>query len=159
VITVSDRASRGEYEDKSGPRIKELLAEFFADKRWHLRIESTVVPDDSAGLKAELVSARDKGVDVVFTTGGTGVGPRDITPEVVTSLADKIIPGIMEHIRAKFGESNPNALLSRSVAAVLGQTVVYTLPGSVKSVDEYMPEILRTMEHLILMLHGLDTHQ
>jgi molybdopterin adenylyltransferase len=159
VITLSDRASRGEYEDKSGPKIKELLDKFFAGKRWHLKLESIVIPDDSARLKSELVSARDNGADVIFTTGGTGVGPRDITPEVVVSLADKLIPGIMEHIRAKFGQNNPNALLSRSVAAVIGQTVVYALPGSVKSVEEYMPEILKTIEHLLFMLHGLDTHQ
>jgi molybdopterin biosynthesis enzyme MoaB len=95
---------------------------------------------------------------LVITTVGTGVGPREITPEVVTSLADKLIPGTMEHIRLTPGAQKPNALLSRSVAAVMGQTLVYTLPGSVKAVDEYMGEIVKTLDHLVFTLHGLDTH-
>ena len=95
---------------------------------------------------------------MIFTTGGTGVGPRDITPDVVTELCDKFIPGIMDHIRLKFGADKPNALLSRSVAGVAGSTLIYTLPGSVRAVQEYMQEILKTLEHLILTLHGLDDH-
>jgi len=95
----------------------------------------------------------------VITTGGTGVGPRDITPETVAGVFEKIIPGIMENIRMKFGQAKPNALLSRSVAAVGGQTQCYALPGSVRAVDEYMGEILKTLEHVIYMLHGLDVHK
>jgi molybdenum cofactor synthesis domain-containing protein len=158
VITMSDRASRGEYHDRSGPKVREHLDEFFKDKRWHAEIETMVLPDDASLLRKELESARETGVDGVFTTGGTGVGPKDISPDVVTAMADKLIPGIMEQIRLKFGADHPNALLSRSVAAVLGTTVVYTLPGSVRAVDEYMSEILKTMEHLLFMLHGLDYH-
>lgn len=155
VITMSDRASRGDYDDRGGPKIKEWLDGFFKDRRWHPKIERMILPDDASFLRNELKSAQTAGVDVVFTTGGTGVGPTDVTPDVVTAMADKLIPGIMEHIRLKFGASHPNALLSRSVAAVLGTTLVYTLPGSVKAVDEYMSEILKTMEHLLFMLHGL----
>jgi len=158
VITLSDRASRGVYEDRSGPRVVERLEEFFGQTRWHLEVERNVLPDDAATLRAELEAARDAGVDAVITTGGTGVGPRDVTPDVVAALADKLIPGIMEHIRVKYGADKPNALLSRSIAAILGGTVVYTLPGSVKAVDEYMGEILRTLEHVLVMVHGLDTH-
>ena len=158
IITVSDRASRGEYEDRSGPRLKALLDAFLQNTRWHPEIEAVILPDDADRLRSELAAARDSGVDVILTTGGTGVGPRDITPDVVSSLADKIIPGIMEHIRVKFGKVNPNALLSRGVAAVLGQSLVYALPGSVRGVEEYMAEIVKTVEHLILMLHGLDVH-
>ena len=94
----------------------------------------------------------------MFTTGGTGVGPRDVTPDVVAALADKTIPGIMDAIRIKYGAAKPNALLSRSVAAVIRSTLVYTLPGSVRAVEEYMDEILKTLEHLIFTLHGLDLH-
>jgi len=158
VITVSDRASRGVYEDRSGPRVEHHLDEFFAGKRWHLEVERTVLPDEADALEAELGSARASGVDVLITTGGTGLGPRDVTPDAVAAMADKLIPGIMEHIRVKFGAEKSNALLSRSVAAVLGPTLVYTLPGSVKAVDEYMGEILKTLEHAIAMRHGLDTH-
>jgi molybdenum cofactor synthesis domain-containing protein len=159
IITLSDRASRGVYEDRSGPRIRECLESFFRSTRWRTAIETRLLPDDAEQLRAELVSAREAGVDVVFTTGGTGIGPRDITPEVVTALADKVIPGIMEHIRVKFGADKPNALLSRSVAAVMARTLVYALPGSVKAVDEYLGEISKTLEHCVCMLHGLDTHE
>ena len=158
VITVSDRASRGVYEDRGGPRVVQRLDEFFAGKRWHLKVDRTVLPDEADAIKAELDTARASGVDIVITTGGTGVGPCDVTPDVVAAMADKLIPGIMEQIRTKFGAEKPYALLSRSVAAVLGPTLVYTLPGSVKAVDEYMGEILKTLEHAIAMRHGLDTH-
>jgi len=158
IITLSDRAARGEYEDRSGPQVRSILEQFFEDKRWHTDIETVVLPDDAAQLKTQLQTAHDADTDVIFTTGGTGVGPRDITPDVVTSLTDKTIPGIMEHIRVKFGRDKPNALLSRSVAAAWDQTLIYTLPGSVKAVQEYMSEILKTLEHLLVTLRGWDVH-
>jgi molybdenum cofactor synthesis domain-containing protein len=158
VITLSDRAHRGDYPDRSGPRIVKLLQDFLGSRRWHPEISTVVIPDDSEKLLSELVAAREAGVDVVFTTGGTGVGPRDITPETVTEFCDKIIPGIMEAVRIKFGLEKPNALLSRSVAGVAGKTLVFALPGSVKAVEEYLGEILKTLEHLIHMLHELDAH-
>lgn len=158
IITLSDRASQGVYQDQSGPRVRTHLETFCDRNRWRTRIDSTVLPDDADRLRAELIAARSQGVDVVITTGGTGIGPRDITPDVVTSLADKLIPGIMEHVRLTYGAQKPNALLSRSVAAVLGKTLVYALPGSIKAVDEYLSEILKTLMHAAHMLHGLDTH-
>jgi len=158
IITMSDRAFRGEYTDKSGPRVNELLEEFLRGTRWHAEIETTILPDNADELRRELAAARDAGVDVVFTTGGTGVGLRDITPETVSGLCDKLIPGIMEAIRLKFGAENPNALLSRGVAGIMGETLIYTLPGSVRAVEEYMGEILTTMEHILFMLHELDVH-
>jgi molybdopterin adenylyltransferase len=94
----------------------------------------------------------------VVTTGGTGIGPRDITPDVVMALADRLVPGVMEAIRVKFGAEHPGALLSRGVVAVRGRTLIYTLPGSVRAVEEYLGEILQTLEHALCMLHGLDTH-
>ena len=158
IITLSDRAFAGEYVDRSGPRVRELLEAFLQDKRWHPQIEQTILPDDADRLRSALIAAQEAGVDVIFTTGGTGVGLRDVTPETVAAVCDKLIPGIMEAIRVKFGAQNPNALLARGVAGICGQTMIYTLPGSVKAVEEYMGEILLTMEHLILMLHGLDIH-
>lgn len=158
IIALSDRAFRGEYADRSGPRICELLAEHLDATRWRAEIEATLLPDDAEKLQAELAAARNAGVDVVFTTGGTGVGPRDITPEVVTAFCDKLIPGVMEMIRVKFGAEKPNALLSRGVAGVSGATLVYALPGSVKAGEEYVGEIVKTMEHLIFMVRGLDVH-
>jgi len=158
IITVSDRAARGDYEDRSGPRIRELLDGFFADRRWHEQYETALVPDDADMIRNELRLARDEAVDVVFTTGGTGIAPRDVTPDVASELIDREIPGIMEHIRVKFGAEKPNALLSRSIAGTMKRTLVYTLPGSVKAVEEYMREILKTLEHLICTIHGLDRH-
>jgi molybdenum cofactor synthesis domain-containing protein len=158
VTTLSDRASQGIYADRSGPGIVQRLEEFAQERRWRLDVSAKLLPDDAEMLREELLAARDAGVHVVFTTGGTGIGPRDISPEVVADLADKIIPGVMEHIRLKYGAEKPAALLSRSIAAVLGGTLVYALPGSVKAVDEYMAEILKTLEHSIYMLRGVDAH-
>ena len=158
IITASDRAARCEYTDRSGPRIQELLADFFTDKRWHPQYETALVPDDTALIRNELTLARDEAVDVVFTTGGTGIGPRDVTPDVASELIEKKIPGIMEHIRMKFGARKPNALLSRGVAGTMKRALVYTLPGSVRAVEEYVGEIVLTLEHLICTVHGLDTH-
>lgn len=157
VVTLSDRASRGDYEDRSGPRAQALLQEHFAATRWRLEVRGTVLPDDADALRA-LLLAEAPACDLIVTTGGTGLGPRDITPDVVSELADRLVPGVMEAIRVKFGAEHPGALLSRGVAAVLGQTLVYTLPGSPRAVDEYMGEILRTVEHAIRMVHGLDVH-
>jgi molybdenum cofactor synthesis domain-containing protein len=158
IITLSDRAARGQYADRSGPRLRELLEAFFAGKRWHPAFSSTVLPDDAARLREALSCAIRGQADLVFTTGGTGVGPRDITPEAVLSVAEKQVPGIMEHIRAKFGAAKPAALLSRAVAATAGTTQIYALPGSVRAVEEYMGEILKNVEHMVYMLHALDVH-
>jgi molybdenum cofactor synthesis domain-containing protein len=158
IITLSDRAASQAYPDRSGPSVRNFLSDFFADKRWHTEIETTVLPDDQEQLEQALTNAKDEGIEVVITTGGTGVGPRDITPEVASKVCDKIIPGIMEAIRIKYGTDNPNALLSRGIAGVAGRTLIYTLPGSPKAVEEYMSEILKTLEHLLLMLHRVDAH-
>jgi molybdenum cofactor synthesis domain-containing protein len=158
VITLSDRAYKGEYEDRSGPRIIELVKQFFNEKNNRYDIEHTIIPDNPEALRVLLERAEDELFDVVFTTGGTGIGPRDFTPEVVKDLLDKEIPGIMESIRLKYGVEKPNALLSRGVAGVMGETLVYAMPGSVKAVNEYMEEILKTLRHLFYMLAGLDAH-
>jgi len=155
VITMSDRASRGEYEDRSGPRVRKHLEDFFAGKRWHLECGYHLLPDDRELLEKTLAQLKDEGCDLVITTGGTGIGPRDFTPDAVLAMADREIPGIMDAVRLKFGAKKPNALLSRSVACVMGMTQVYALPGSVKAVDEYMGEIQKTVEHIVGMLHGL----
>ena len=158
IITLSDRAAVGVYSDRSGPRVRELLDAYFAKRRWHYCAEQRVLSDDPGQLRREIVHARQCGIDVIITTGGTGVGPRDITPETIVPLCDKLIPGIMEHLRSKFGQNNPRARLSRAVAGVMGTTQVYALPGSVRAVEEYLPEILATLDHVVHILHGLDVH-
>jgi molybdenum cofactor synthesis domain-containing protein len=132
-----------------------MVAAHFAGTRWHLAIDRTVIPDEPEMLEKVLEQDRDGLTDVVITTGGTGIGPRDITPEVILELADIEIPGIMEYIRVKYGADKPSALISRSIAVVMGETLVFALPGSVRAVEEYMTEILKSLEHAVLMRHGL----
>ncbi|TSA38896.1 MAG: MogA/MoaB family molybdenum cofactor biosynthesis protein [Porphyromonadaceae bacterium] len=158
VITLSDRASRGEYEDLSGPAITAMIREFFAEKSINAEIENVIIPDDPKRLSGLLLNYRAKGTEVVFTTGGTGLGPRDFTPDVVKPLLDKEIPGVMEMIRVKYGMIKPVALVSRSIAGVSGKTLVYCLPGSLKAVGEYCHEILPTIMHSIKMVLGIDDH-
>ncbi len=158
VVTLSDRASKGIYEDKSGPRIVEILHDHFDTKPRNIDVAHTVIPDDASSLSVLIEKTTYDEMDVIITTGGTGIGPRDITVETVQPMLDKEIPGIMEMIRVKHGQEKPNALLSRGVAGLIGETLIYTLPGSVKAVNEYMQETLKTMEHLIYMRHGLDVH-
>lgn len=158
LITLSDRASRGEYEDRSGPRIAEMLEKHFEDRPRRIRVESHIIGDEASALESLVKGSIKGGIDVVITTGGTGVGPRDITVETLRPMLHKEIPGIMEMIRLKYGTRKPNALLSCGVAGLIENTLVYTLPGSVRAVNEYMEEILKTLEHLIYMRHGLDVH-
>lgn len=158
IITLSDRASRGEYSDRSGPRIEQLISAFFENEGWKFSIECKLIADDPETLASLLKQARAARVDIIITTGGTGIGPRDITPDVVKSFLDKEITGIMELIRYKYGSIKPNALISRAIAGIMHTTLVYTLPGSVKAVEEYLAEITPTLRHSIYMLHSLDAH-
>lgn len=158
VITLSDRASRGEYQDKSGPKIIEIIEQYFQNSKRKFSIKSILIPDDPDQLRTILLQSKSNQMDCVITTGGTGIGKSDITPEVVKPLLDKEIPGIMDLIRIKYGAEKPNALLSRSIAGITDHTLIYVLPGSTKAVEEYMHEIFKTFEHLILMLNNLDVH-
>ena len=158
IITLSDRASRGEYADKSGPQIKNLAQKHFETISRQVDFETVLIPDDDKLLKEQILEAIDQKADVIFTTGGTGIGPRDITPETIKPLLDKEISGIMELIRVKYGMEKPAALLSRGIAGVKEQTLIYALPGSVKAVTEYCHEILPTIEHSFYMIYGIDSH-
>jgi molybdenum cofactor synthesis domain-containing protein len=158
VITLSDRASRGEYEDKSGPAVAARLLRWFGETGWECSVDNTVIPDDADELESLVAGFVNQGVDFIFTTGGTGIGPRDITVDTIKPMLQKEIPGIMELIRYKYGSQKPNALISRAVAGVTANTLIYTLPGSVRAVEEYLTEILPTLRHCILMLHGIDAH-
>jgi molybdenum cofactor synthesis domain-containing protein len=157
IITLSDRAFRGEYEDLSGPRIREKVQEFFSTAGWNYSINSTLIPDDSVILRDMIINAATN-YNIVITTGGTGIGPRDITVETIRPLMTKEIPGIMEFIRIKYGAEKPNSLLSRGIAGVTGKSLIYTLPGSVRAVEEYMNEIVKTLKHTIYMQYGVDKH-
>jgi molybdopterin adenylyltransferase len=158
VITLSDRAYRGEYEDQSGPLISKLLVDFYSKENRLIETKLVIIPDETGVLQELLSEARDNGIDLVFTTGGTGIGPRDMTPETVKTVLDKEIPGIMEMIRLKYGIEKPAALLSRSVAGVMGKTLVFTLPGSPRAVNEYCAEIFPVLHHAFLMMAAIDSH-
>jgi len=159
VITLSDRASRGEYEDKSGPMLVKLISEHFGKSNRLAEIKAEIIPDSEELLSALIELAIEQQYDLLMTTGGTGIGFRDITPDVVRRYFDKEIPGIMEYIRTKYGAEKPNALLSRSVAGVIGKLMLaFTLPGSPKAINEYCTEIFKVLDHAFLMLYGIDGH-
>ncbi|MBK8881046.1 MAG: molybdenum cofactor biosynthesis protein [Bacteroidales bacterium] len=158
IITLSDRAYSGEYSDLSGPRIGERVSDFLTSEGWQYEIFFKLLPDNS-DLLGELLKEAGERYNLIITTGGTGIGPRDITIETVVPMLSKEIPGIMEFIRIKYGTQKPNALLSRGVAGILGKALIYTLPGSVKAVEEYMEEILKTLQHTVYMQYGIDKHE
>jgi molybdopterin adenylyltransferase len=158
VITLSDRASRGEYEDKSGPMLAKLIENHFEKSKRKFEITSKIIPDSEEQLSALIELAKEQQYDLLMTTGGTGIGMRDITPDVVRRFFDKEIPGIMEQIRTKYGAEKSNALLSRSVAGVIGSMLAFTLPGSPKAINEYCEEIFKILDHAWLMLWGIDGH-
>jgi molybdenum cofactor synthesis domain len=158
VVTLSDRASQGIYEDKSGMLIQEILTSFFKENGLDITFEYRIIPDDKEMLHTTLTGLIADSCQYIFTTGSTGIGPRDIAPDVIKSIIEKEIPGIMEYIRVKYGAIIPNALLSRSIAGVAEQTIIYALPGSPKAVKEYLDEILRILLHSYLMLTAVDVH-
>ncbi len=158
VITLSDRASKGVYKDLSGPEVGKLVTAFFQEKGVPLLIQNSLIPDDPDKLRELITEAAKSNVQVLFTTGGTGIGPKDFTPDVIRGMLDKEIPGVMEMIRVKYGMKKPNALVSRSIAGVIGSMLVYALPGSVKAVREYCAEILPTVLHSLNMIHSIDDH-
>ena len=158
VITLSDRASEGIYEDKSGPLVEKLSKDWFKNEGYLCETSRVVVPDEKTLLEKGLQLAVEAGFDIIYTTGSTGIGPRDIAPEIVMRLIDLEIPGIMDIIRLKYGAEKPNALLSRSVAGVKDKTLIFSLPGSTKAVNEYLTEIHKILMHAFLMLKGIDSH-
>ncbi len=158
VITLSDRASVNEYEDESGKLINEMLQQYFISNQRRYKIQTNLISDDSQQLEKIIQTQISNKTDIIITTGGTGIGKRDITIETLKPLLQKEMPGIMEFIRMKYGAEKPNALLSRSVAGVSNESLIYAIPGSPKAVKEYMTEILKSLEHTIYMLHGLDIH-
>ena len=158
VITLSTRASEGIYADLSGPQIISDMECFSKKTGWSIEFDYHLIPDNREMLTSILSEMIASGKDMIFTTGGTGIGPEDFTPEVVKPFLGKEIPGIMEYIRFKYGAEKPNALLSRSIAGLAKESLVFTMPGSKKAVTEYMSEITSMLEHLIHMKMGLDSH-
>lgn len=158
LITLSDRASKSIYPDKSGELLRQILSDFYRELNRQISFTSNLIHDDENLLKECILEASSEGYDFIFTTGGTGIGPRDITPDVVKRLLDKEIPGIMEFIRMKYGAQFPSALISRSIAGTIGNSLIFTLPGSPKAVKEYMDEIVKSLDHCVRMINSIDNH-
>lgn len=148
VITISDRAHRGEYEDLSGPEIERLVKERFPGAE----VSREIVPDEPEELLAAL--ERRLGWDYILTTGGTGISERDITPEVSAGFCRRPLPGIGEALRARSSAETPFAMLSRGYAGLRDRTIVVNFPGSVKAVRLCTRVLLPVMEHGLKMLRG-----
>ena len=152
VITLSDKGSRGEREDKSGPLIVEMLT----DAGYQVE-ETMILPDEAKALKAQLIRLADgRQVNLILTTGGTGFAPRDITPEATYAVADRNAPGIAEAMRYHSLSITPRGMLSRGVSVLRGKTLIVNLPGSPKAVQENLEYILPSLEHGVRIAAGLD---
>jgi molybdenum cofactor synthesis domain-containing protein len=153
VITVSDGVFHGTREDKSGPALVDLLrgGGFEASG-------PDVVPDEVERISEAIETAMTRGADVVVTTGGTGLGPRDVTPQATASLIAYEVPGIGEEMRRAGAASTPMAALSRGIAGVRGQALVINVPGSVKGATESLAAVMPLLAHAVQLLHGDTAH-
>lgn len=149
VICVSDRCSKGLCEDKSGPLMSELLAPLGETVFYE------IVPDEKTLISLALIKGCDKtDADIIFTTGGTGLAPRDITPEATKAVIEREAPGISEAIRQKSLEITPKAMLSRATSGTRGKTLIINLPGSPKAVKEALEIVMPVLPHAIETLSG-----
>jgi molybdenum cofactor synthesis domain-containing protein len=154
VLTISDSASAGKREDLSGPEARRIL-----EASGFEVAAVDVVPDEQTGIEARLRRAADEqGVRLVVTTGGTGLSPRDVTPEATLAVADKQVPGISELMRLEGLRKTPRAALSRGVAAVRGGTLILNLPGSVKGVRESLEAVVPILGHALEVLGTGSAH-
>lgn len=150
ILTISDSVTRGEREDLSGP----ALVARCRDLGWDVT-SALHCSDDPVEVRSQLRAIADSGhTDLLLTTGGTGLGPRDNTPEATLDVADRAIPGLAEEIRRRGAEKTPTALLSRGVAVARGKTLIVNLPGSPKGAVESLEAVAHLLPHAIEVLHG-----
>ena len=150
ILTVSDSCSQGEREDVSGQTIKDMLA----SDRFEI-CEYKIVADEHRSIKEALIYFADElKADIVLTTGGTGLGPRDVTPETTADVCHKMVPGLTEVMRSEGLKQTKNAILSRGSAGIRGNTLIINLPGSPKAVKESLEVILDVLPHAVDMMRG-----
>lgn len=150
IITVSDKGAQGQREDLSGKTIEKVLEKIDAQVIWY-----TIVPDEVSLIKAALIEAIEiQKADLVLTTGGTGLSKNDVTPEATRAVIEKAVPGISEIIRMESFKKTPQAVLSRAIAGIRGNSLIINLPGSPKGVRESLSVILEALPHGIAILQG-----
>jgi molybdopterin adenylyltransferase len=150
IITISDKASRGERADKSGLLIRDSFSA--VDSKV---VKYEVIPDEADIIAQKLAQWADDGsVDVIITTGGTGLAPRDVTPEATLSILDKMVPGLAEMMRVQSFSFTPLAMLSRAVAGVRKECLIINLPGSPKAVGECLEVIMPVLPHAVEVIKG-----
>lgn len=150
ILTVSDRSSRGEREDRSGPAVREALSALPQARV----IAEEVVPDEVPAIEKVLRRWVEEGVDLVLTTGGTGFSPRDVTPEATRQVIEREAPGLAEAMRAASLRQTPHAMLSRAIAGIAGRTLIVNLPGSPRAARENLEVILPALPHGLSKLRG-----
>lgn len=148
LLTISDRGAAGEYEDRSGPLMAQIL---ITETDWTLG-ERAVVPDDLESIARTLSEWADQGLNLILTSGGTGFAPRDITPEATLQVIERQAPGIAEALRAESLKITRHAMLSRGVAGMRGRTLIINLPGSPKAVKESLDILLPILPHALDLL-------
>ena len=154
VLTISDSVSAGTRADRSGPAVRERLEQL----GWSVSVMEAI-PDEAAEIGARLATLADGGqVSAIFTTGGTGVAPRDVTPEATRAVIDREIPGLGELMRASGRAVTPLAVLSRSVAGTRGRVLIVNLPGSPKGAVESLDAIVELVPHVLELLRGRTEH-
>nr|AIE95588.1 molybdopterin adenylyltransferase (mogA) [uncultured marine group II/III euryarchaeote AD1000_68_A10] len=151
VVTASDRASAGDYEDLSGPAIEEFLSQAIANP---FTIERRIIPDVKGLIAATLIELCDAGCSVIITTGGTGPAPRDVTPDATEFVCERMLPGFGEQMRAISLRHVPTAVLSRQTAGIRGQSLILNLPGSPRSIRETIDEIWSAVPYCVDLIGG-----
>ncbi len=150
ILTVSDSVSAGKYEDRSGPEVHARCKSL----GWEV-VSSAVLADDRAAIESFLKTTADaNGVDLILTTGGTGVGPRDVTPEATQAVCERMIPGFPEQMRAEGVKKTPRAILSRAAAGIRGTTIIVNLPGSPDGAVQSLDAVADLLPHSAAVLHG-----